>query len=146
MAYSNKYLRLLTIVLRVVLGAIFVYAGYAKLKDPWELFALGISSYQILPLGMVEIVARTLPWLEVAVGVLLASGVGLRISATVTTLLLVVFMALMIRAYVKGMEISCGCFGAGEVISWKTLLRDSTMLFASLFLTWVAFVRPRKTA
>jgi uncharacterized membrane protein YphA (DoxX/SURF4 family) len=146
MAYSNKYLRLLTIVLRVVLGAIFVYAGYAKLKDPWELFALGISSYQILPLGMVEIVARTLPWLEVAVGLLLASGVGLRISATVTTLLLVVFMALMIRAYVKGMEISCGCFGAGEVISWKTLLRDSTMLFASLFLTWVAFVRPRKTA
>jgi putative oxidoreductase len=145
MAYSNKYVRWLTIVLRVVLGAIFVYAGWAKLKDPWELFALGISSYQILPLGMVEIVARTLPWLEVAVGVLLVSGFGLRISATITTLLLVVFMVLMIRAYVKGMEISCGCFGAGEVISWKTLLRDSTMLFASLFLTRVAFVRRRKT-
>jgi putative oxidoreductase len=145
MAYSNRYLRLLAIVLRVILGAIFVYAGWVKLKDPWELFALGISSYQILPLGMVEMVARTLPWLEVVVGVLLASGFGLRISATITTLLLVVFMALMIRAYVKGMEISCGCFGAGEVISWKTLLRDSTMLMASLFLTWVAFVRPRKT-
>jgi putative oxidoreductase len=145
MAYSNRYLRLLAIVLRVALGAIFVYAGWVKLKDPWELFALGISSYQILPLGMVELVARALPWLEVAVGVLLVSGFGLRISATVTTLLLVVFMALMIRAYVKGMEISCGCFGAGEVISWKTLLRDSTMLMASLFLTWVAFVRPRKT-
>ena len=145
MAYSNKYLRLLAIVLRLILGAIFVYAGWVKLKDPWELFALGISSYQILPLGMVEVVARTLPWLEVVVGVLLASGFGLRISATVTTLLLVVFMVLMIRAYVKGMEISCGCFGAGEVISWKTLLRDSTMLMASLFLTWVAFVRPRKT-
>jgi len=146
MASSNRYLRLLAIALRVILGLIFVYAGYVKLKDPWELFALGISSYQILPLGMVELVARTLPWLEVLVGLLLISGFGLRISATLTTLLLVVFMALMIRAYVKGMEISCGCFGAGEVISWKTLLRDSTMLFASVYLMWMAFVRPRKAA
>src|ERR1043165_997386 len=100
MAYSNRYLRLLAIALRVILGAIFIYAGWVKLREPWELFALGISSYQILPLGMVELVARTLPWLEVLVGLLLISGFGLRISATLTTLLLVVFMALMIRAYV----------------------------------------------
>lgn len=145
-AGRQRTLRILAIVLRVILGGIFVYAGWVKLKDPWELFALGISSYQILPLGMVELVARTLPWLEVAVGLLLISGIWLRVSATITTLLLMVFMGLMIRAYAKGMEISCGCFGAGEVISWKTLLRDSTMLFAALYLTWFAFARRGKSA
>ena len=49
---------------RVILGVIFIYAGWVKLKEPWELFALAISSYQLLPLKAVEIVARSLPWLE----------------------------------------------------------------------------------
>jgi putative oxidoreductase len=146
MASSSKNLRLLGIALRVVLGVIFIYAGYVKLKDPWELFALAIASYQLLPLTMVEIVARMLPWLELIVGLMLIAGIWLRVAATITSLLLVVFFALMIRAYVKGMEIACGCFGPGEVISWKTLLRDGSMLAASLLLTSMAWIRQRKAA
>ena len=57
-----------------------------------------------------------------------------------------VFFALMVRAYAKGMEINCGCFGPGEVISWKTLLRDGSMLAGSLLLTWTAFYNRRKVA
>jgi methylamine utilization protein MauE len=45
----------------------------------------------------------------------------------------------MVRAYLKGMEISCGCFGPGETLSWKTLLRDGSMLAGSLLLTAVSF-------
>ena len=146
MASSSKTARIVSIVIRVVLGAIFLYAGIIKLKDPWELFALAISSYQILPLKAVELVARTLPWAEVLIGVMLIAGVGLRIAASACSLLLLVFFALMIRAYAKGMEISCGCFGQGEVISWRTLLRDGSMLAGSLVLTSLAFLRQRKTA
>jgi len=40
----------------------------------------------------------------------------------------------MVRAYAKGMEINCGCFGANDIISWKTLLRDGSMLAAALAL------------
>ena len=54
----------MALVLRIVLGAIFVYAAWTKLKDPWALFAMAIDSYQVLPLRAVEWVARTLPWLE----------------------------------------------------------------------------------
>ena len=32
------------VALRVILGAIFVYAGYIKLRDPWQLFAASIAS------------------------------------------------------------------------------------------------------
>src|SRR6476660_7469256 len=128
MASSNRTLQILALVLRIVLGAIFIYAGYVKLKEPWELFALAITGYQLLPLKAVEYVARGLPWLEVAVGVLLIAGVWLRAAATVTSLLLLGFFALMVRAYAKGMTIDCGCFGSGDPISWKTLLRDGSML------------------
>ena len=134
----------MTLVLRIALGAIFVYAAWTKLRTPWELFAMSIDSYQLLPLKAVELVARTLPWFELAVGLLLITGFWLRSAATATALLLAVFFGLMVRAYVKGMEINCGCFGPGDIISWKTLLRDGSMLAAGLALTVLSFLRRRQ--
>jgi uncharacterized membrane protein YphA (DoxX/SURF4 family) len=129
-----------------VLGAIFVYAAWVKLRDPWELYALAISSYEVLPLWAVELVARTLPWLELAVGVGLIAGIWLRLSSTVTSLLLTVFFVLMVRAFSKGMQINCGCFGGTDIISKWTLLRDGSMLAGSLLLTSMAFSRQRRAA
>ena len=139
---SNTF-RAAALLLRVLLGAIFIYAAWTKLHTPWELFAISFDSYQILPLRAVEFVARTLPWFELAVGVLLIAGIWLRSAAIATTLLLAVFFGLMVRAYASGQQIDCGCFGPGELISWKTLLRDGSLLAASLALTWMAFARRR---
>jgi uncharacterized membrane protein YphA (DoxX/SURF4 family) len=145
--------KIFRLVLRIILGAIFVYAGWVKLfgphlwplsLEPWQLFAAAISAYGILPLKAVELIARTLPWLEVAVGIMLIAGLGLRFSATVTSLLLLVFFSLMVRAFSRGEEISCGCFGPGEIISAWTLLRDSSMLAGALLLTWMSFRRQRQ--
>ena len=146
MDFSSKPFRWLSLVLRLLLGGIFIYAAYAKLKDPWELYALAISSYEVLPLWAVELVARTLPWLELAIGVGLVIGIWLRVSATITSLLLIVFFTLMVRAFAKGMAINCGCFGGtGDIISKWTLLRDGSMLAGSLLLTSMAFWRHRRT-
>ena len=146
MAFSSKHLRWLALVLRIALGGIFLYAAWAKLRDPWELYALAINSYEVLPLWAVELVARTLPWLELVVGVGLIAGIGLRIWSATTSALLVVFFALMVRALAKGMQINCGCFGGtGDIISKWTLLRDGSMLAGSLLLTSMAFVRQRRT-
>ena len=146
MVFASKPLRWLELVLRIVLGGIFVYAAWVKLRDPWELYALAINSYEVLPLWAVEVVARSLPWLELAIGVGLIAGIWLRISATVTSLLLMVFFGLMVRAFAKGMQINCGCFGSTDIISWRTLLRDGSMLAASLLLTAMAFKRQRRMA
>ena len=144
MTSPSKALRAVTLLLRVALGAVFVYAAWTKLRTPWELFAMSIDSYQLLPLKAVELVARTLPWFELAVGLLLIAGFWLRSAAAATALLLAVFFGLMVRAYAKGMEINCGCFGPGEIISWKTLLRDGSMLAAALALTVLSFFGRRK--
>ena len=129
--------------LRIALGLIFLYAAYTKLSESWRLFAAGIASYEVLPMWAVEVLARTLPWFELLVGLLLIVGRWLRVSTVSTSALLLVFFSLMVRAYVKGMTIDCGCFGPGETISWKTLVRDGSMLAASLFVTVMAFLGTR---
>jgi uncharacterized membrane protein YphA (DoxX/SURF4 family) len=146
MASPNRTLRWIVVILRLALGAIFIYAAWVKLRLPWQLFAMSIDSYQLLPPGPVEFLARTLPAFELLLGVALIAGKWLRISSAITSALLVVFFTLIVRAALKGQEISCGCFGPGETISWKTMLRDGAMLAGSLFLTAMAWLRPRKPA
>jgi uncharacterized membrane protein YphA (DoxX/SURF4 family) len=132
---SRSGFRAISLVLRFALGAIFVYAAWSKLKDPWALFAMAVDSYKALPLWGVEWVARTLPWVELAIGALLIAGRFMRVATVATSVMLMVFFALMVRAYAQGLEINCGCFGPGEALSWKTLLRDGSMLAGSLLLT-----------
>jgi putative oxidoreductase len=140
MVYSrSNAARIAVIVLRVVLGAIFIYAAYVKLDSPWQLFSAGIRDYEIVPAWAADFLAKTLPWFEALIGVLLIVGRWFRVSTLSTSLLLLVFFSLMVRAFAGGKEISCGCFGPNELISWKTLLRDGSMLAGSLFLTVTAF-------
>lgn len=128
-------------ILRFILGAVFLYAAYTKLSQPWSLFALSIDAYQLLPDYAVFAVARTLPWLELALGLLLLAGWGLRWVATATALILATFFTLMLRSYGKGLAIDCGCFGVGESLSVKTLIRDGALLAAAIALTVMAFKR-----
>jgi uncharacterized membrane protein YphA (DoxX/SURF4 family) len=140
---QSKTVKAAVLILRIALGAIFIYAAYTKLTESWRLFAAGIASYEVLPMWAVELLARTLPWFELLVGLLLIAGRWLRVSSIATSGLLLVFFSLMVRAYFKGMTIECGCFGPGEAISWKTLLRDGSMLAGSLFVTVMAFLGTR---
>jgi len=145
---QSNLLDRIALVLRVILGLIFVYAAYTKLRDPWALFAMAIDSYGILPLRWVEFVAKTLPWFELILGLALILGAVRKVTTTITALLLLVFFSLILRAHFKGQEINCGCFGPGEVISWKTMLRDGSMVAGAIFVTVMAFVRrnrPRAT-
>src|SRR5579885_3056842 len=120
---TTKASGIVALLLRIALGAIFVYAAWIKLREPWAIFAISIESYQVLPEWAVQLTARGLPWLELILGVLLIAGFVRRPATLCTSLLLLVFFGLMVRALLKGMQIDCGCFGPGEKLSWVTLLR-----------------------
>jgi len=139
-------MRRLRLALRLVLAAVFIYAAYTKLRQPWLLFALSIDSYQLLPQWAVLTVARTLPWLELLLGLLLVSGFGLRYVALVTSAQLVIFLAVMLRAYARGLGIDCGCFGAGEALTYKTLIRDGLLTAGAIVLTVSAFQSQRSSS
>ena len=127
-------IRGLRLLLRLLLGAVFVYAAYTKLRQSWLLFALSIDSYQLLPEWAVLALARTLPWFELAVGLLLVAGAWLRSASIAGMLLLALFFGVMVWSYARGAGIDCGCFGVGEALSAKTLARDGALLAAAITL------------
>ncbi len=138
--------RWLRLVLRLALGAVFLYAAWTKLRAPWQIFAMAVDAYGLLPTWAVTAVARVLPWAELVIGVLLIAGVFLRTASIAATALLLGFFALMVRAYAAGLQIECGCFGPGDAISVRTLLRDGSMLLASLCLAGMAVWNARRPA
>jgi uncharacterized membrane protein YphA (DoxX/SURF4 family) len=148
---------ILLMVGRLALAGIFLFAAYAKLKPqaamPWSgssirtslsMFAMQVDSYQLLPPQLVSPAAHFLPLFELFLGLWLLTGVWLRYSSLVTTLLLGAFFAMMVRTYRMGLEINCGCFGPGERLGPKTLLRDGSLLALALAVTIGAFLLRRK--
>lgn len=136
----SRWLRLF---LRLVLGAIFVYAAWVKLREPWQMFANSVANYDLLPMWAVKLVARALPWAELLIGLLLISGRFLRVSSIAASALLLGFFAIMVRTYASGIQIECGCFGPGDIISMRSLARDGSLLLASLGLAGMAFWQRR---
>jgi hypothetical protein len=137
-------LRIVLLLFRLGLGGIFGYAAWVKLREPWMLFAMSVDAYHVLPEWGAVAVARTLPWLELLLAVSLVLGLWKKITLPSTSLLLTVFFSLMVRSYVRGDGINCGCFGPGEAISPVTLLRDGALLATSLLLTLDAFMNRRR--
>ena len=135
--------RAIQLLLRLVVGGVFVYSAWTKLREPWSLFAISVDAYHVLPQWGVLAVARTLPWAELALGLLLIVGFWRRVSTLAASALLALFFGLMVRASVHGETIDCGCFGPGEAISPWTLLRDGSLLAGSVFLAVKSFWRQK---
>jgi uncharacterized membrane protein YphA (DoxX/SURF4 family) len=151
-ARAAAWPRVLLVIGRVALGAVFLIAAYTKLhfNGGWHFgdyhffFAMAIDSYNMLPLWAVEIVARALPILEAVIGALLILGIGVRWVAAFTSLLLLVFIGAMTRALILHIQIKCGCFGNDEPLTIWTLLRDSTLLVLALAVTIGAFLLEKR--
>lgn len=155
---SSRIGRILLIVGRIALGAIFLYAAYAKMKPPtgmpWSvgsirtalaMFAMGVDSYQMLPPWAVNPVAQLLPPVELVLGLWLVSGIALRFSSLISALLIGAFIIAMFSAYRRGLTISCGCFGPGEQIGPKRLIQDGLLFLPlALAVTFGAFWTHRK--
>jgi len=137
-------MRVVWLASRLIFGAVFVYAGVAKMIDA-EAFASVIFNYHLLPARMVYGAAMVLPAVELVCGLALCAGVLTRGASVLLNALMAVFLAAMALAMVRGLDVSCGCFGgSGEAVSWQTLLRDAMILAIGLAAAWGAFAQARK--
>jgi uncharacterized membrane protein YphA (DoxX/SURF4 family) len=129
---------------RFGLAAVWLVSGLLKAADPDQTY-VAVRAYDVLPDAGVEVVAALLPWVELALGVLLLAGVGTRLVAALSAGLLVVFVAGVTQAWARGLSIDCGCFGGGgavepgETTYVQELLRDAGFL---LMAGWLV-ARPR---
>jgi uncharacterized membrane protein YphA (DoxX/SURF4 family) len=130
--------------IRLVLAGVLAVAGGLKIGDPAASVA-AVRAYQLLPEGFERLVGYGLPFLELGLAVLLLVGLGTRLAALVTFLLMAAFVVGIASAWARGLSIDCGCFGGGgEVAPEDTdylpaIGRD--LLFAGLAL--LLFLRPR---
>jgi len=112
MAGSAKIAALITSAGRIVLAAVFLYAGGLKALDPAG-FALSIDNYQLLPYPAAAALALYLPWLELGSG-LAVLWPRIRTGALAVLLGLgLVFSGVIASAWLRSLDISCGCFGDG---------------------------------
>jgi putative oxidoreductase len=119
----------------LIIGGVFIYAGVIKALDPIG-FANDIDNYKILPWAIGVRLAFYLPWLEILCGLALIAQRLYLGGLSILTALISIFIVATVAAKVRGLDITCGCFGhASKDWSFTSHLAvDLLLLSAVLFL------------
>ena len=128
-------------VCRLGLGVLFIYSALAKISDPDD-FARAVMRYEFLPDFTIGIFSMTMSMLELLVGLSMLFTKWLRESAFLVSGMLVMFIIALVQALVRGLEISCGCFGVPSVGGREeiviALVRDVVLIVPAVWLMFRA--------
>lgn len=122
------------VAVRFIVAGLFVYAGAIKLAQP-DTFLGDIESYRMMPYQLAWLVAFYLPPLEILCGLGLLWSKIRQASAVILIGLMLVFMAAISVAWLRGLDITCGCFGSSKAETnylWL-IVRDLLITIALLF-------------
>jgi len=125
---------------RVAIGLVFLTAALGKIADPTA-FAEQVHNYRLAPAGSENLIALTLPWIELLAGLALVLGVRPRSGAVIVFALMLLFTIAVGAAWARGLDFECGCFGkasASRIGAQKFLENLGWVVVAAL-----AAVRPR---
>lgn len=131
-------------ILDFALAGIFIYAGTLKAIDPVQ-FASDIDNYKLLPWPVSVAIAFYLPWLEILCALGLVFRFLYRGALSILSASIVIFTLATIAAKVRGLDITCGCFGhASQHWSFPShLATNIAILTALLVLSFKAMSRNR---
>jgi uncharacterized membrane protein YphA (DoxX/SURF4 family) len=145
----------LHLALRLVLGAFFVYASLDKIWSP-AAFAKIVYQWQVVGPLPSNLVAVTLPWVELVAGLLLLAGVWRRESALVVALMLAVFILAAASVMARGIDVeNCGCVSVAKAesassrlpawtkgVGWFLVTRNVLLLGAAFVVALAPAARP----
>ncbi len=126
------------LVLRFILGGIFIYASLDKIHHP-AAFAEAVYNYKILPAYLIDSTAIVLPWLELVIGLCLILGLWLPGASFLSSLLIGIFFVAILFNAARGLDVHCGCFSTsnstthGAPMGWY-LIRDGLFLVLAGYL------------
>ncbi|MEU4419302.1 MauE/DoxX family redox-associated membrane protein [Actinoplanes sp. NPDC024001] len=130
---------------RLGLAAVWLIAGGLKVGDLAQ-SARAVNAYQLMSYDAAKVVGAVQPFLEIALGLLLLIGLAVRLTAGISAVLMMIFIAGIVSAWARGLQIDCGCFSTGgalaegkEAAYGLDILRDLGFLALSGILLW----RPR---
>jgi len=131
----NRLNEYLVVIIRIILGTIFLWASFDKIIDPAQ-FARSISNYHIVPLGLENSVAIILPWIEFFIGSGLILGIMVDGATMITSFLLVIFNIMISQAIMRGFNIDCGCgLRDGQLVGVEKILENFVLLGGSYILS-----------
>lgn len=133
-----KIERLFEWLLRLGLGVVFAYAGYAKLQDVQQFF-LDISHFDLTSRDISAGLAMFLPWIEIATGLGLITRRLYLGAIALSAAMSLVFIAAIGSAWYRGLDLTCGCFGhENNATDYpRHLALNAGMLAAALGLGWL---------
>jgi len=128
--------RFFVLLARLAIAGVFVTAALPKIEDP-AAFARSVNAFRVIDSGLSDWVALGLPWLELVLGIGILLPAIRRASGALIGLLLLLFITLHLSAWGRGLDISCGCFGAetGEVnADYRWLILRNLLLLGAVIL------------
>jgi uncharacterized membrane protein YphA (DoxX/SURF4 family) len=130
--------------LRIAFGVILIAAAIDKIRYPLD-FAEAVSRYRVFGEGLSFWAAVWIPALEILTGLLLISGLGSDGAVFVATGLMSAFLVLVLQAWIRGLDIRCGCFSvhSGTPIGWLKLLENVGFAAGAWLLAWLRFFKIR---
>jgi putative oxidoreductase len=130
-------------ILDFAVAGIFIYAGALKAIDPVQ-FASDIDNYKILPWSVSVALAFYLPWLEIFCALGLVFRFLYRGALSILSASIVVFTLATIAAKVRGLDITCGCFGhASQHWSFPAHLATNLAILVALLTLFFAHAHKR---
>jgi len=127
---------IVSFVIRILMGGIFLLAGLAKIADPVR-FMLTLREFDLFPRVIISFLAVYLPWLELLLGLSLILGLLYRTSALMLAFLNFLFMLAILSVISRGIVVDCGCFGLfadalklPDMADYKAVIRN--IIFVSL--------------
>jgi len=113
--FNTRFQPYLTLLARLLLGGVLLVAGGLKVTKPTDA-ANAVAAYKLLPTNIAHLLGYALPWLEVAIALLLIVGIVVRPAAIAGGLIMVIFIGAIASAWARGLVIDCGCFGGGGAL------------------------------
>ena len=135
----RKYLPWFGLLFRLILGGVLLVAGLLKYQH-LDKSQMAVRAYELLPIPLANFLGLILPFLEIAIGILLIIGAAVRVSAVISGLLMLAFSIGIAQAWARGLSIDCGCFGGGGQVEPGTanylpeLVRDAGLALMAIYL------------
>lgn len=135
----KKYSPWFALLARLILGGVLLVAGFLKYQH-LDKSQMAVRAYELLPIAIANFLGISLPFLEMAVGILLILGAAIRISAAIGGLLMLTFIIGISQAWARGLSIDCGCFGGGGQVApgatnyLPEILRDTALALMAIYL------------
>ena len=134
---KKRILGILELLVRLGLGGLFVFSAIGKIEDP-ALFADAVMRYKMLPGALVGLFSLVLPMVEMLSGLTLIFTVWVREGALFVVVQLCMFIVALSQALLRGLDISCGCFGVPSTGGAQelaiALVRDIVLLVPAAWL------------